>query len=124
MLALDLKAFIEDAIGATITVIDNKEFNEKYNPTTRKIEIQEIPSFEDDVLVYVPDGIIGDVQCGKPFYMETPGARVVPSAARLYHLLSLIFFVGIPKSISNEIPSGLFFLSMTSFPLLETIRLR
>lgn len=71
-----LKAFIEDAIGATITVIDNKEFTEKYNPTTRKIETQEIPSFEDDVLVYVPDGIIGDVQCGKPFYMETPGARV------------------------------------------------
>lgn len=71
-----LKAFIEDAIGATITVIDNKEFIEKFNPTTRKIETQEIPSFDDDVLVYVPDGIIGDVQCGKPFYMETPGARV------------------------------------------------
>ena len=71
-----LKAFIEDAIGASIVVIDNKEFVEKFNPTTRKVETKEIPSFEDDVLVYVPDGAIGDVQCGKPIYMETPGARV------------------------------------------------
>ena len=57
-------------------MIDNKEFVEKFNPTTRKVETKEIPSFEDDVLVYVPDGAIGDVQCGKPIYMETPGARV------------------------------------------------
>ena len=71
-----LKAFIEDAIGASIVVIDNKEFVEKFNPTTRKVETKAIPSFEDDVLVYVPDGAIGDVQCGKPIYMETPGARV------------------------------------------------
>ena len=71
-----LKAFIEDAIGASIVVIDNKEFVEKFNPTTRTVETKEIPSFEDDVLVYVPDGAIGDVQCGKPIYMETPGARV------------------------------------------------
>ncbi len=71
-----MKTFIEDAIGATITVIDDKEFIEKFNPTTRKIDTIEIPSFEDDVLVYVPDGAIGDVQCGKPIYMETPGARV------------------------------------------------
>ena len=71
-----LKAFIEDAIGASIVVIDNKEFVEKFNPTTRKVETKEIPAFEDDVRVYVPDGAIGDVQCGKPIYMETPGARV------------------------------------------------
>jgi hypothetical protein len=71
-----IKAFIEDAVGAKISVIDDKEFIEKYNTETRKIDTIEVPSFNDDVLVYVPDGAMGDVQCGKPLYMETPGARV------------------------------------------------
>ena len=60
-----MTAFIEDAIGATITVIDNKEFNEKYNPTTRKIEIQEIPSFEElalDVQVIHVTRLVGYAQ--------------------------------------------------------------
>lgn len=70
------KAWFEEAVGAPIVVVDDKEFVEKFNPTTRLIETVEVPSFEDDVLVYVPNGIIGDVQCGYIVAMETPGARI------------------------------------------------
>lgn len=71
-----IKAYIEEAIGSTIKVIDDKAFVEKFNPTTRKIDTTEVVSFNDDVLVYVPDGAIGDAQFGKIQVMQTPGARV------------------------------------------------
>lgn len=71
-----IKAYIEEAIGTTIRVIDDKAFIEKFNPTTRKIDTTEVVSFNDDVLVYVPDGAIGDAQFGKIQVMQTPGARV------------------------------------------------
>lgn len=70
------KEYIEDAIGASIRVIDDKAFVEKFNDKTRKVESQEVVSFNDDVLVYVPNGAIGDAQFGKPIVMQTPGARV------------------------------------------------
>lgn len=70
-----IKSFIEARIGAPITVIDAISAVEKFNTTTKKVEYTNLESFEEGVLVYVPDGAIGDVQCGKPIYMETPGAR-------------------------------------------------
>lgn len=70
-----IKSFIEARIGAPITVIDAISAVEKFNTTTKKVEYTNLQSFEEGVLVYVPDGAIGDVQCGKPIYMETPGAR-------------------------------------------------
>lgn len=71
-----IKSFIEARIGAPITVIDSVSTVEKFNPSTKTIEYTNLQSFEEGVLVYVPDEAIGDVQCGKPIYMETPGARV------------------------------------------------
>ena len=70
-----LKAFIEARIGAPITVIDAVSAVEKYNASTKKMEYTNLQSFNEGIMVYVPDGAIGDVQCGKPVYMETPGAR-------------------------------------------------
>lgn len=70
-----IKAFIEARIGATITVVDSISAVERFNKETKKIEYTNLQSFEEGVLVYVPDGAIGDTQCGKPIYMETPGAR-------------------------------------------------
>lgn len=70
-----IKSFIEARIGAPITVIDAISSVEKFNTTTKKTDYANLESFEEGVLVYVPDGAIGDVQCGKPIYMETPGAR-------------------------------------------------
>ena len=70
-----LKAFIEARIGAPITVIDAIASVEKFNTTTKKMEYINLQSFNEGVMVYMPDGAIGDIQCGKPIYMETPGAR-------------------------------------------------
>lgn len=71
-----IKKFIEARIGAEIRVIDSVSAVEKFNKTTKKIEYTNLRSFNEGVLVYVPNEALGDVQCGKPIYMETPGARV------------------------------------------------
>lgn len=71
-----IKSFIEARIGAEIRVIDSVSAVEKYNKTTKKIEYTNLRSFNEGVLVYVPNDSLGDVQCGKPIYMETSGARV------------------------------------------------
>lgn len=71
-----IKRFIEARIGAEIRVIDSVSAVEKFNKTTKEIEYTNLRSFNEGVLVYVPNEALGDVQCGKPIYMETPGARV------------------------------------------------
>lgn len=70
-----LKAFIEARVGAPIVVIDAISVVEKFNKTAKKMEHVNLQSFNEGVMVYIPNGAIGDVQCGKPIYMETPGAR-------------------------------------------------
>ena len=62
-------------MGARIDVIDSVSVVEKFNASSKKMEYTTLESFNEGVLVYVPDGAIGDVQCGKPIFMETPGAR-------------------------------------------------
>lgn len=71
----EIKSYIESRIGAKIVVVDHVGYIEKFNTTTKKIEYVDCPSFVEGVMVYVPDGAIGDTQFGRPIYMETPGAR-------------------------------------------------
>ena len=71
-----IKSWLEAVIGAPITVIDHIGSVEKFDPKQKKMVYDDLPSFEEGVIVYVPDGAIGDAQFGKPIYMETPGARV------------------------------------------------
>lgn len=71
-----IKTFIESRIGARIEVVDRISSVEKFNKEKQAMEYTYMDSFNEGVLVYVPDGAIGDVQCGKPIVMETPGARV------------------------------------------------
>lgn len=71
----EIKAYIESRIGAKILVVDHVGYIEKFNTTTKKMEYVDCPSFVEGVMVYVPDGAIGDTQFGRPIYMETPGAR-------------------------------------------------
>ena len=66
--------YIQSRVGR-IEVIDATAAVEKIDPATKKAAYTNLRSFKDGVLVYVPDGAIGDVQCGRPIYMETPGAR-------------------------------------------------
>lgn len=70
------KAWFERIIGAPVTVVDFVGYVEKFNTTTKKMEYVDCPAFEEGVMVYVPDGAIGDAQFGKPIVMQTPGARV------------------------------------------------
>lgn len=71
----EIKSYIESRIGAKIVVVDHVGYIEKFNTTTKKMEYVNCPSFVEGVMVYVPDGAIGDTQFGRPIYMETPGAR-------------------------------------------------
>lgn len=68
-------AFIQRRIGR-VEVVDAVATVERIDPTTHKTMFTTMNSFKDGVFVLVPDGEIGDVQCGRPVYMETPGSRV------------------------------------------------
>lgn len=70
-----IKRFIEARVGAEIRVIDSVSSVEKFNATTKKMEYVNLRGFNEGVMVYVPNDALGDVQCGRPVYMETPGAR-------------------------------------------------
>lgn len=70
-----IKRFIEARVGAEIRVIDSVSSVEKFNETTKKMEYVNLRGFNEGVMVYVPNDALGDVQCGRPVYMETPGAR-------------------------------------------------
>ena len=63
-------------IGAPIVVKDHKAQVEKWNNTTKTVEVTTLKSFEDGVMVYVPDGAIGDVQFSKPLALDMPGALI------------------------------------------------
>ena len=69
-----LKTWLERRLGARIEIIDSISSIEKFSKAN-KISYTNVRSFNDGIFVYVPDGAIGDVQCGKPIFMETPGAR-------------------------------------------------
>ena len=70
-----LKKFIEAQVGAPIVVIDDISVVESFDKDSKSMKYNSIESFQEGVLVYVPNDL-GDVQFGKPVYMETPGARV------------------------------------------------
>lgn len=70
----DIKAFIEEKIGAPIIVQDKIASVEKFNKATGKIEYTDIESFEEGWATYLPDGAIGSGQFAAPFFIETPGA--------------------------------------------------
>lgn len=71
-----IKSFIETRIGAKIRVIDSVSSVEKFDKSTGKMQYTNLRSFNEGVMVYVPNDALGDTQCGRPIYMETPGARV------------------------------------------------
>lgn len=70
-----IKAFIEARIGAEIRIVDSISVVEKYDKSSKAIQYKNLQSFEEGVLAYVPNEDLGDVQCGRPIFMETPGAR-------------------------------------------------
>lgn len=71
-----IKRFIEQRVGAEIRVVDSVSAVERFDKDTHSIKYDNLRSFNEGVLVYVPNEALGDTQFGKPVYMETPGARV------------------------------------------------
>lgn len=70
-----LRKFIEDRIGAPIVIIDTNFRVEKFDKA-KGTNDSFIEGFEEGVLVYVPDGEIGEIQCAKPIAMATPSSRL------------------------------------------------
>lgn len=65
---------LEGAIGCSIKVIDRKAGVEKYNATTRALEVSTVDAFASDVLVWVPDGTIGTIKAVMPITVDDPAA--------------------------------------------------
>lgn len=68
------KEVFESLIGVPVTTIDAKAAAEVYNKATRKLEKTTVNSFDSDVLVFVPDGNIGEVLTVQPIYFESAAA--------------------------------------------------
>ena len=72
----DIMAFIGRVIGAPIVVKDHKAQVEKWDNANKQVVVTTVNSFADGVMVYVPDGAIGDVQFSKPLAIDMPGAQI------------------------------------------------
>lgn len=68
--------YIQSCIGK-IVVIDDLASVETIDTATHKPKVYDVESFKNGVLVLVPDGELGDTQFGRPFVIDTPGARNV-----------------------------------------------
>ena len=61
-----------------IKVHDTKEATvmvDKFNTTTRRVEKTKIASFDEDVVVLVPDGQLGTIKAVAPMYLPDPAVR-------------------------------------------------
>lgn len=70
------KAAFEDLIGVSIKVIDSISAVLKYNSTARKMEKTTMNAFEPDVIVFVPDGNIGEVLTVMPLAVQDNSALI------------------------------------------------
>lgn len=66
---------LESVIGAPIKEIDSLVAVEKYNKSTKKLEKTNINAFEADVIVFVPDGQLGEILTVMPIAFENPAAK-------------------------------------------------
>ena len=57
-------------------VKDHKAQVEKWDNLNKQVVVTTVNSFSDGVMVYVPDGAIGDVQFSKPLAIDMPGAQI------------------------------------------------
>lgn len=71
-----IRQFLSSAVGAEINVIDSAAFIDKFNTSTKKSEVVKLDGFKDGVIVFVPDGPIGDGQFGRPVALQTPSSRI------------------------------------------------
>lgn len=72
----ELKARIEKRIQKPIVVIDSISAVERYNKNTRKVEKEQIRSFDGSNFVLVPDGELGTIKAVRPIVVDDPAARI------------------------------------------------
>lgn len=70
-----IKAFIESTVGAKIVVIDSISRVEKFDKASGTMNTY-LPDFEDGVIAYVPDGMLGEIQFNKPLSLNSDATRV------------------------------------------------
>lgn len=69
-------AALEDIFGVKIKTIDSISAVLKFNSATKKMEKKTCPAFEPDVIVFVPDGKIGEVLTVMPIATQDNSALV------------------------------------------------
>ena len=61
---------LADIVGAPINAIDSKVATEVYNKITKTLERKTIDAFETNVLVFVPNGELGEILTVEPIAMD------------------------------------------------------
>nr|DAF77353.1 MAG TPA: Putative capsid protein [Caudoviricetes sp.] len=70
------KAALEDLFGVKIKTIDSISRVLAYNTTSKRMEATNVASFEPDVIVFVPDGNIGEVLTVMPIVTQDNSALI------------------------------------------------
>jgi hypothetical protein len=72
-----IKGFLVGMRLPVITVVEDDMCSvEEFNTVTRKIDFNMIPSFDQDVVVLIPNGDLGTIKAVKPIIIADPAARV------------------------------------------------
>ena len=67
--------YIVKKLGGRIDVIDAVGSVEFINPKTKKTQYHNMQAFPEGILAFVPDGDIGNVQSGKPIWIDSGNTR-------------------------------------------------
>lgn len=67
---------LEDLLGVSIKTIDSMSRVLSYNTTSKRMEAVNSPSFDPDVIVFVPDGILGEVLTVMPLMTQDNSALI------------------------------------------------
>lgn len=67
--------YIVKKFGGRIEVIDAVGSVEFINPKTKKTQYHNMQAFPEGILAFVPDGEIGNVQSGKPIWIDSGNTR-------------------------------------------------
>ena len=68
-------SILQSVIGAPIKEIDSLVAVEKYDKVTKSLQKENINAFESDVIVFVPDGNLGEVLTVMPIAFQSATAR-------------------------------------------------
>lgn len=71
-----IQQFFVEAGLPPVKVIDSLVLADKYNPTTRAVEYEQIRPFDEANVVLRPAGQLGTIKAVEPIALQDPGARI------------------------------------------------